>query len=131
MVFVDTSAWFASSVRTDRDYARAVQWLADNRKNLVTTDHVVDELLTLLRHRGELRRALHMGSDLFGGVLARVEKVTAEDIDRAWSVFRDFHDKAWSFTDCVSRVVMERLKVKTAFAFDEHFRQFGTVTVVP
>lgn len=40
-------------------------------------------------------------------------------------------DKQWSFTDCTSRVVMERLGIQKVFAFDDHFRQFGTVTVVP
>ena len=42
-----------------------------------------------------------------------------------------FDDKQWSFTDCTSRVVIDRLSLPTAFAFDEHFRQFGNVTVVP
>jgi len=27
--------------------------------------------------------------------------------------------------------VIERLSINTAFAFDEHFRQFGNVAVVP
>ena len=31
----------------------------------------------------------------------------------------------------VDTVVIERLSITTAFAFDEHFRQFGKVTVVP
>lgn len=42
-----------------------------------------------------------------------------------------YGDKLWSFTDCVSLVVMRRLEVRQAFAFDEHFLQFGTVAVVP
>lgn len=42
-----------------------------------------------------------------------------------------FHDKRWSFTDCTSKVVMEEVGCRTAIAFDEHFRQFGTVAVEP
>jgi predicted nucleic acid-binding protein len=42
-----------------------------------------------------------------------------------------YSDKGWSFTDCTSRIVMERMKISTAFAVDHHFRQFGTVTVLP
>jgi predicted nucleic acid-binding protein len=49
----------------------------------------------------------------------------------AWRVFSTYRDKGWSFTDCVSRVVMERLGITTAAAFDEHFHQFGMVAVVP
>ncbi len=53
------------------------------------------------------------------------------DLKEVWQVFSTYQDKAWSFTDCFSRVVVERLRLDTALAFDEHFRQFGTVKVVP
>ena len=39
--------------------------------------------------------------------------------------------KGWSFTDCTSKVIMERLNISTAFSFDEHFEQFGSVIRVP
>ena len=51
--------------------------------------------------------------------------------DGAIGLVRRFRDKNWSFTDCTSRMVMEKLAIGTAFAFDQHFRQFGTVSVVP
>ncbi|HEX9987631.1 MAG TPA: hypothetical protein VGE45_04035, partial [Chloroflexia bacterium] len=54
-----------------------------------------------------------------------------EDILTAWQVFRTYADKEWSFTDCTSKVVIEKLGITHAFAFDQHFRQFGTVAVVP
>jgi predicted nucleic acid-binding protein len=97
----------------------------------VTTDYVLDELLTLLRVRGEYRRALSLGKSLLNEDIARMKWVRPEDVRRVWEVFEPYRDKAWSFTDCVSRVVMERLGVTTAFAFDDHFRQFATATVVP
>ena len=50
---------------------------------------------------------------------------------RSWLIFQQFRDKEWSFTDCTSYVAMQRLRIKSAFSFDHHFRQFGTVTVVP
>ena len=34
-------------------------------------------------------------------------------------------DKTFSYTDATSFAVMGRLGLKTAFAFDPHFRQFG------
>ncbi len=45
-------------------------------------------------------------------------------------VFRRYQDKQWSFTDCTSKVLIERLGIAEAFAFDHHFEQFGTVTRV-
>ena len=131
MIFVDTGAWFASFVPSDPDHAAAGAWLDANTHALVTTDYVIDELLTLLKIRGELERALEIGPPLLRGAVCRLEWVTPADVAQAWQVFATYRDKGWSFTDCVSRVVIERLGIATAFAFDVHFRQFGTLTVVP
>ena len=131
MIFVDTGAWFAAFVPNDADHAAADAWLEANTELLVTTDYSVDELLTLLKMRREYQRALDIGPRLLQSNIARLEWVQSADIQQAWTIFQQYQDKNWSFTDCVSRVVMERLAIQTAFAFDDHFRQFGTVTVVP
>ena len=131
MIFVDTGAWYASLVPTDPDHPKAVQWLAANHSPLLTTDYVVDETLTLLRMRGERKRALLLGARFFHNGLAEVHKVTAADLNLAWETFEKFNDKNWSFTDCTSKVVMEQLEIEIAFSFDHHFHQFGTVQVVP
>lgn len=34
-------------------------------------------------------------------------------------------DKSYSYTDATSFAIMGRLGLRTAFAFDPHFRQFG------
>jgi hypothetical protein len=54
-----------------------------------------------------------------------------DEIIEAWRQFREFRDKDWSFTDISSKVVMERLSIRKAFAFDRHFRQFGSFEVIP
>ena len=131
MIFVDTGAWYASLVPTDPDHARAAEWLAANRSPLLTTDYVIDETLTLLRVRGERKRALLLGAKFFHDSLAEIHKITTSDLTLAWKTFEQFDDKQWSFTDCTSKVVMEQLGINVAFAFDHHFQQFGTVEVVP
>jgi uncharacterized protein len=88
-------------------------------------------LLTVLKVRGEYQRALEVGPALFNGAVCNLEWVTQPDVENAWLAFSTYRDKEWSFTARVSRVVMERLAITTAVAFDEHFRQFGTVSVVP
>ncbi|MDT4898191.1 MAG: uncharacterized protein QOH25_3268 [Acidobacteriota bacterium] len=97
----------------------------------MTTDYIVDETLTLLRARGEELRALRMGEEFFNGTLATIYHLTEADIRLAWETFRSYSDKKWSFTDCASKVVIDKLNLKYAFAFDHHFRQFGTVNVLP
>ena len=131
MIFVDTGAWYASLVPNDPDHASAGQWLTANRSPLLTTDYVIDETLTLLRVRGERKRALLLGAQFFDHGLAEIHKITTNDLTLAWKTFEQFDDKSWSFTDCTSKVVMEQLGIKLAFAFDHHFHQFGTIQVVP
>ncbi|OGG44847.1 MAG: DNA-binding protein [Candidatus Handelsmanbacteria bacterium RIFCSPLOWO2_12_FULL_64_10] len=130
-IFVDTGAWFAYFVRRDPDHTAAMEWIRQNRQPLMTTDYVLDELLTLLKLRESHRIAVAAGERLWQRRIARIEHITDEDIRRAWEVFRQYHDKDWSFTDCTSKVVIERLRIAQAFAFDSHFEQFGTVVRRP
>jgi uncharacterized protein len=85
----------------------------------------------LLKIRGELERAIRLGEGILHGEAARLVWVTPADVEAAWRVFSRFRDKGWSFTDCTSRVLIERLSARAAFSFDDHFRQFGNVLVVP
>jgi hypothetical protein len=131
MIFVDTGAWFASVVPVDRDHAAATRWLGQNTQPLITTDYIVDETLTLLKARGQTVRALAMGEHFFRGTLATMYYLTEADILLSWQTFRQFSDKEWSFTDCTSKVVIDKLHLQQVFAFDHHFYQFGSVAVVP
>lgn len=132
MIFVDTSAWFAASVPSDLNYRAACDFLAvANPQLLITTDYVLDEYLTLLKVRGEARRISVLGRRILEERVCQLIWVEKPDVYKAWSVFGTYRDKGWSFTDCVSRAVIERLEIAEAFAFDKHFREFGNVTVVP
>jgi predicted nucleic acid-binding protein len=131
VIFVDTGVWFASGTPADRDYAAARQLLATAAEPLVTTDYVIDEALTLLTVRNRRAPAIDFGNQIFGGMRGHIYYVSEADVRAAWNLFQRFQDKDWSFTDCTSYVVMQRLGIATAFSFDHHFRQFGTVAVVP
>ena len=131
MIFVDTGAWFACVVPWDANHAAAAAWIRQNRDPLITTDFIVDETLTLLRARNENARAVALGDQLFGDIWASLYFVSEDEIREAWHVFRNYADKDWSFTDCTSKVVIEKLGLATAFSFDHHFEQFGTVRVMP
>ncbi len=67
-VFVDTGAWFAYFVRRDPDHMAAVQWIKANRFPLLTTDFVLDELLTRSSH-------LPPSLSLFAPVMLLVSRV--------------------------------------------------------
>ena len=131
MIFVDSGAWYSSLIPTDPDHAAALAWLAQNTEALLTTDYIVDETLTLLRARGQNLRANTLGTAFVDGSAAALHFVTLDEFQGAWELFQRFSDKEWSFTDCTSKIVIEKLGLTTAFSFDHHFRQFGTVRVVP
>lgn len=131
MIFVDTGAWFASVMPSDRDHEAAVQWLSQNIQPLITTDYVIDETLTLLKARGQMGRAAALGEQFFGGALATVYYLTEADVRQSCQIFHQFYDKDWSFTDCASKALIDKLHLAQAFAFDHHFHQFGSVEVVP
>ncbi len=131
MIFVDTSAWYASSSIRDANHQAARHFLASIQERLITSDYVIDETLTLFRSRGENRHGVTFGAEVIDGSFAEIITIEKQDFSAAWKLFQQYDDKCWSFTDCTSRVVMERLGIGRAFAFDDHFRQFGTVLVVP
>jgi hypothetical protein len=115
----------------EENHAVALAYFQGETRPWFTTDYVVDETLTLLRSRGEDLRALSLGDEFFAGALAKVHHVAQDEVQAAWQVFRHFHDKDWSFTDCTSKVIIEKLGLTTSLTFDHHFRQFGSVIVVP
>ncbi len=135
MIFVDTGAWFALAVHNDPDHERAMQWLRSNRDSLVTTDYVVAETATLLRMRDKTLRghrvASRVATSLLRGEAALLEKVQEEDLTQALNVFRTYRDHLFSFVDCTSFVVMERIGAQSAFAFDRHFAEYPGIMRVP
>ncbi|MCD9188380.1 MAG: hypothetical protein LUM44_18325 [Pyrinomonadaceae bacterium] len=131
MIFVDSGGWFASVVTDDEDHETAKIRFEENIEPLITTNYIVDETLTLLRARGENRKAVEIGNLFFQGLLAEVYHLTEEDIFETWNIFKQFSDEDWSFTDCSSKYIREKFGLTHTFSLDKHFRQFGTITVVP
>ena len=131
MTFVDTGAWVALFVDADAQHEAAREWVDSNRDRLVTSDYVVDEVLTLINTRFRKQTALQAGQALFGERLSALIYLTEDDVARAWALFRSHSDKGWSFTDCTSLALMQRLEVSIAFAFDRHFSQMRGIRLVP
>lgn len=53
--------------------------------------------------------------------------LTPELFESAFSLYRRHTDKQWGLVDCVSFIVMGRMGLTTALAFDQHFVQAGFV----
>ncbi len=131
MIFVDTGSWYALTTPGDPDHDRAKAILESNTEPFLTSDYVVDELLTLFIVRGQKTKGIEWKHDVLESGGVRLERVSESDFDSALRLYQEFADKEWSFTDCTSYVLMQRLKIQQAFSFDHHFRQFGIITVIP
>lgn len=133
-VFVDTSGFFALRTPDDRFHEPAKALFEDantERWMLVTTNAVVIETYSLFlsRLRDGRREAIAL-LDMISGDRYRVERIRVADEKRAITLVRAHDDKTYSLCDALSFVVMERLHIKEAIAFDRHFRAYGRFTVL-
>jgi uncharacterized protein len=130
-VFVDTGAFYAIKDQDDAHHQEAVDFLINFTGQLVTTNFVIDETVTLVLHKLGYNEALKLGEDLWAEKYAHVIQVTKADQRAAWELFKAYDDKTFSFTDCTSFAVMDRLGLEYAFAFDADFEQTGKFTQLP
>jgi predicted nucleic acid-binding protein len=130
-ILVDTSAWAAITDSADQyhEVALLVQEEIEGKYQLIVSNYILDETFTLLLMNVGYQRTLEfkqMLDVLIQAGILQVVWVTAEFAEEAWQVFEQFNtDKYWSFTDCVSYVVMKRDGILEAFTFDHHFKQMG------
>jgi predicted nucleic acid-binding protein len=131
-VFVDTSAFIALLDPRDDCHVQAVhveQSLSGRAARLITTNFVLDETYTGLRGKIQHSAILRFRDLVRQSRRLSVIRITEALEDQAWKIFARYGDKDFSFTDCTSFAVMQQLGITTAFAFDEHFEQFGFTRV--
>lgn len=127
-LFVDTSAWLALNDKTDQYHSRAVAKSLEIKRlkiELITSEYIIDESVTLIRYRVSHYAAVIFGDALFNSSIVKIIDVKDEDRLKAWEIFKKYEDKELSFTDCTSFAIMEKLKLNKAFTFDEHFKKVG------
>jgi uncharacterized protein len=133
-VFVDSGGFYALLVPEDQLHERAAELFkrADTEPwQLVTTNAVVIETYSLLlvRTREARRRAVEF-LDRLERTQCRVERIRLADEKHAIALVRAHEDKTYSLCDALSFMVMERLGIKDAIAFDRHFRQYGRFAIL-
>jgi predicted nucleic acid-binding protein len=118
-LFVDSSAFYAAADVGDSAHLRAVAVLSAG-EDLLTTDHVLVESWSLLRHRLGRDAAERFWAAIREGAAA-VEPVGAGDLEAAWAVGQAFADQDFSIVDRTSFAVMERLGIARVASFDDDF----------
>jgi predicted nucleic acid-binding protein len=121
-LFVDTSAFYAAADSGDQGHERIRQVLSGGEP-LVTSDHVLVETWTLLRHRLGREAAERWWSAVRVGA-AQVEPVGPADLEVAWGIGQAFAEQDFSIVDRTSFAVMQRLGVHRAASLDRDFAVF-------
>lgn len=127
-VLIDTGAFFAQRNPTDehhREAKRGFEELANSAALLYSTEHILDETLTLLARRETYAYAVEAGDELLSSRALRWLDATATDWSAALKLMRKYADQAVSFTDCISFALMKREGIRDVFGFDRHFHAAG------
>lgn len=121
-IFVDTGAWYAVADTSDRHHDAACRFYLSHAGpgQLATSDLVVAETWTLLVSHLGRQAALTFWETLRDARLP-ILAIEPSDLEAAWRIAQAFADQDFSFTDCTSFALMERLGIEDAFAFDRHF----------
>lgn len=126
--FIDASAFIAQS-RSDDQYHKEASIISHKLKaerlNGVSTDYVLAETLTALRRRIGYQNAIKFYETIKRAAHLTVIYTKAKDFEQAFQIFKKYHDKDFSFVDCVSFAIMQHYKITQAFTFDKHFKQAG------
>ena len=125
-VFVDTSALAAIALVRDGDHASArsiLSVLGASRRQLLTTNLIAAETHALVLARADRRLARRVLAQIDGAF--EIARVTEADEIAGRAILDRYADKDFSLTDAISFAVMDRLRLRAAFAFDRHFAQYG------
>ena len=126
-LLIDTSALHALNYARDDNHARAVAYFKSlaGRVKPILTEYVFVETMNLTRARLGPGYAIEFGRHLKASKAFFTVPLNDDDKRATWDIFQQYHDKAWSYTDCSVLAVARRLGTRRIFAFDHHFEQMG------
>ena len=111
-----------------REAGMDLQELGSQRRRCLTSNFVLDEVLTLLGRRVSYDFAAARAATIWGSAALTILRPDEQDELAAIELFSKFADQGVSFTDCISFALMRRHRVRRAFTFDRHFEAAGFQT---
>lgn len=134
-LFIDATAWINFVLIGEPHHEKAVAFMNQclkERKALFTSNDIIDETVTRLRYRVNLKVA----EDFFAlfkenlklGVLTQLwidEVIQLE----AWRLLKKFHEHKLSLTDATSIALIERFHLDGIVTFDSDFKKIGIHTL--
>ena len=130
-VLLDASFWIALRDPREPRHSQArgaAERLLRLRTRFVFTSFVLAETHAYFSRSPALRGQIL--DDAQRNPALHWEPVSQSDETAAAALLRQHRDKEYSLCDTISFVVMRRLGISRAAAFDGHFRQFGGFEIV-
>lgn len=127
-IFFDTSFIIALETADDQNHEFALKcWknIVASLPTLVTTSYILDEVVTFFNSHNRHTKAVEIGNRLITSPSIQFIHVDEALFNEAWEYFKKHEDKSYSLTDCISFIILERLRIQTSLAFDKHFVQAG------
>jgi hypothetical protein len=125
-LFVDTGAFYSLLDKTDKNHQNVRQVFDATTEPLITSNFIVDELVTLLRARNfAVAQIQNYIEAILNEKTCRLLRVSLEVESRAWEMLKKYKDVTFSYTDCTSFILMKDHNISKAITTDEHFRIAG------
>lgn len=122
LVYIDTGAFLARYSANDSQHKRSLDiWKKLESSKLITSNHVLDETMTLIGRRAGYAFAADRGEAIMNSKILNVLYTDKETEENALTFFRKYADQGLSFTDAISFSIVTGMKIKTVFSFDGHF----------
>jgi len=126
-IYIDTSAYYALVDSDDANHHAATSLahlLSQEAAELYTSNFVIAETHTLILNRLGYDAAAHVLASVYTSA-TRITRATEVDERRGREIVLQHKDKTYSLVDAISFAIMERLHLRRAWSYDQHFRQFG------
>jgi predicted nucleic acid-binding protein len=127
-VFVDSGAWIALALSRDPLHVPArEQWemLQGSGARLHTSIPVVIETFTFLDRNANRDVALAWKESIYKRGVVKILPCELSDLELSWEYFRSGDLHRLSAVDATSFAIMNRARIRVAYAFDHHFAVAG------
>jgi len=127
-VFADTFYWIALCNQRDQWHQNVIDFGQQLKGvQIVTSDAVLNELLNYYAQFGsEMRLGVAQRTrEILRNKKLQVVTHTREVFIEGLDLYQNRLDKGYSFTDCMSMIIMERYNIIEILTHDKHFTQEG------
>ena len=115
MIFIDTSAWIAFEFGNDVNHSAAKEVFSriagGEFGTPITSDHIIDEVMTFSRMKGGINVVENLEARIFTSPSLRILWTQPADFRHALDLMKQYQDKRFSLTDCISFWHMDTLEV--------------------